>query len=84
MYDREKIGLIQIADLRKNNDYAMWLKAIEKSDAYRLPECLSFYIKHDDSVSGGNKLKLIRWHYLLFREGLGRILLSQQFLRPII
>lgn len=72
MYEREKIGLVQIADLRKNNDYAMWLQAIEKSNAYRLPECLSFYIKHDGSVSGGRKIKLIKWHYKLFREGLGK------------
>lgn len=72
MYDREKIGLIQIADLRKNNDYAMWLKIIEKSDAYRLPECLSYYIKHDGSVSSGKKLKLIKWHYKLFRVGVGK------------
>lgn len=71
MYNREKIGLIQIADLRKNNDYAMWLQAIEKSDAYRLPECLSYYIKHDGSISSGSKAKLIKWHYKLFREGLG-------------
>jgi len=71
MYDREKIGLIQISNLRKNNDYAMWLHVIEKSNAYRLPECLSFYIKHDDSISGGSKFKLIKWHYLLFRKELG-------------
>lgn len=70
MYDREKIGLVQIADLKKNNDYAMWLQVIEKADAYRLPECLSFYIKHDGSVSSGSKIKLIKWHYRLFREGL--------------
>lgn len=25
MYDREVVGLIQIEDLKKNNDYAMWL-----------------------------------------------------------
>lgn len=72
MYEREKIGLIQIADIRKNNDYAMWLLAIEKSNAYRLPECLSFYIKHDGSVSSGSKTKLIKWHYNLFRYGLGK------------
>ncbi len=72
MYDRKKIGLIQIADLRKNNDYAMWLQAIEKSNAYRLPECLSYYIKHDGSVSSGSKAKLIKWHYILFRKGLGK------------
>lgn len=71
MYDREKIGLIQIANLRKNNDYAMWLQIIKKSNAYRLPECLSYYIKHDRSVSSGSKVKLVKWHYKLFREGLG-------------
>lgn len=79
MYDREKIGLIQIADLKKNNDYAMWLQAIEKSPAYRLPECLSFYIKHENSVSSGSKLKLIKWHYFLFRKGLNKSILSAVF-----
>lgn len=72
MYDSEKIGVIQIADIRKNNDYAMWLQAIEKSNAYRLPECLSYYIKHDGSVSSGSKAKLIKWHYKLFRDSLGK------------
>lgn len=72
MYDREVIGLVQIENLRKNNDYAMWLQAIEKSNCYRLPECLSYYIKHEGSVSSGSKLKLIKWHYLLFRKGLHR------------
>lgn len=72
MYDREKIGLIQIANLRKNNDYAMWFQAIEKSNAYRLPECLSYYNKHDGSISSGRKTKLIKWHYKLFRDGLGK------------
>ena len=72
MYEREKVGLIQIADLRKNNDYAMWLQAIDKCNAYRLPECLSYYIKHEGSISSGNKTKLIKWHYKLFREGLGK------------
>lgn len=70
MYDREKIGLVQIENLRKNNDYAMWLQIIEKSNAYRLPECLSYYIKHDESISSENKLKLVKWHYRLFRIGL--------------
>lgn len=70
MYDRDVVGLIQIENLRKNNDYAMWLQAIEKSNCYRLPECLSYYIKHEGSISSGNKLKLIKWHYILFKNGL--------------
>lgn len=71
MYDRKKIGLVQIADLKKNNDYAIWLKVIEKADCHRLPECLAFYIKHGNSISSGSKIKLIHWHYVLFRQGQG-------------
>lgn len=70
MYDREFIGLIQIADLKKNNDYAMWFQAIEKSPCYRLPLCLSYYYKHDCSVSSGSKVKLIKHHYILYRKAL--------------
>lgn len=44
IYDRNVVGLIQVADLKKNNDYAMWLQAIEKTMCYRFPECLSYYI----------------------------------------
>ena len=43
MYNREKIGLLQIADIKKNNDYAMWLKVIQKADCYLLDECLAKY-----------------------------------------
>ena len=71
MYDASVVGLIQINNLRKNNDYAMWLKAVEKTNCYRYPKCMSYYIKHDGSVSSGSKAKLIKWHYLLFRVGQG-------------
>lgn len=70
MYHRETVGTVQIEDIKKNSDYAMWFQVIEKANAYRLPECLSYYIKHDDSVTGGSKLKLIKWHYRLFRNAL--------------
>ena len=70
MYDSNVIGLIQIENLKKNNDYAMWLQAVEKTKCYRLPKCLSYYIKHENSISSGSKFSLIRWHYILFRKGL--------------
>lgn len=70
MYDREYVGLVQIADLKKNNDYAMWFKIIEKTPCYRLPECLSFYYKHDNSISSGSKIKLIKYHYVMYRKAL--------------
>lgn len=67
IYDREYIGLIQIEPIRKNNDYAMWLKIIQKTNCYRFPECLSSYIKHDGSISSGSKLRLIKHHYIMWR-----------------
>lgn len=40
MYNAEKIGLIQIEDIKKNNDYAIWLKVCKKVDCYLLDERL--------------------------------------------
>ena len=69
IYNQKKVGLVQVPDLRKNNDYALWLKIIPRCGiAYRLPECLSYYIKHENSISSGKKWKLIKWHYVLFRK----------------
>lgn len=66
MYDREKIGLIQIPDIRKNNDYAMWVHVIQKSDCWLLGECLARYRKRSGSISNHSYLKLIQWHYKLW------------------
>ena len=68
MYDREKVGLIQIPNIKKNNDYAMWLKAIKKADCHLLKENLARYRKRRGSISSGSYASLIKWHYRLFRE----------------
>lgn len=68
MYDAEAVGLIQIADIKKNNDYAMWLKVCHKADCYLLDETLARYRKRSGSISNHSYRKLIQWHYRLFRE----------------
>ena len=68
MYDRDKVGLIQIEDIKKNNDYAMWLKVIKKTDCYLLNETLAKYRKRSGSISNHSYMKLIKWHYKLFKE----------------
>lgn len=68
MYNREKVGLIQINDIKKNNDYAMWLKIVQKADCYLLDEVLASYRKRTGSISNHSYRKLIQWHYKLFRE----------------
>ena len=68
MYDVETVGLIQIEDIKKNNDYAMWLKACEKVNCYLLDENLARYRKRSGSISNHGYMKLIKWHYKLYRE----------------
>lgn len=76
IYDRRKIGLIQIQNLKRRNDYAMWFHVVDKFLCYRMPECLSFYIKHEGSVSSVSKWELTKWYYKMYRLELkkGRVL----------
>ena len=85
MYDREVVGDIQIAEIQKNNDYAMWLKIVRKADCYLLAENLASYRKRTGSITHAchperseakskdlsRHLSLIKWHYKLYREAEG-------------
>ena len=71
VYDAKTIGLIQIPDIRKNNDSAMWLQAIRKADCYLLPENLVQYRRRTGSITPTSVWKKIGWHYILFRQGVG-------------
>lgn len=69
MYDAQKVGLVQIADIKKNNDYAMWLKVCRKADCHLLPQTLARYRRgRVGSVSTHGVSTMIKWHYRLFRE----------------
>jgi len=73
MYDVTKIGLIQIEDIKKNNDYAMWLKVCKKADCYLLPEVLAKYRRgRAGSVSTHGITTMIGWHYKLWHEAEGK------------
>ena len=73
MYDREHVGNVQIADIKKNNDYAMWLKVCRKASCYLLPEELALYRRgRVGSISSHGIKKLIGWHYKLHREAEGQ------------
>lgn len=67
MYDREKIGLIQIKDIRKNNDTALWLKIIKKTDCYLLKENLARYRRRANSITPKPLWQRVWAHYPLFR-----------------
>ncbi len=68
MYDREAIGLIQIENIPKNNDYAMWLQICHRADCYLLPELLARYRRgRKGSISTQGYGTMILWHYRMFR-----------------
>lgn len=68
MYDAEVVGLIQIVDVRKNNDTAMWLKVVEKAKCHLLKENLGFYRRRKGSITPPSIKDRIKWHYILFRS----------------
>ena len=67
MYDASKVGLIQINDIKKNNDTAMWLKVIRKADCHLLKECLGKYRRRANSITPKPIWQRIWAHYPLFR-----------------
>lgn len=71
MYDAYVVGLIQITNIKKNNDYAMWLKVVEKADCYLLKRNLAFYRVRKGSISHDKFFTLIKSHYILFRKSQG-------------
>lgn len=69
IYHVPTIGLIQIADLKKRNDYAIWQKVLKKTDCYCLPEPLAKYRVREKSISHDGFFKLVKSHYMLFNVG---------------
>ena len=68
MYSAKHFGLIQIKDIKKNNDYAIRLQLYKKSGtkAYLLTENLAKYRVRKKSISHDKLSKKLRSHYDLF------------------
>lgn len=68
MYSAEKFGLIQIKDIKKNNDYAIRLQLYKKPDtcAYLLKENLAQYRVRKVSISHDKFRRKFKSHYDLF------------------
>ncbi|MBO4690503.1 MAG: glycosyltransferase family 2 protein [Paludibacteraceae bacterium] len=79
MYDANVIGQIQIPDIKKNNDSAMWLQIVQKADCYLLPESLAKYRRRKDSITPTSIWEKIGWHYILFNQGAHKSPLASTF-----
>tara|TARA_R110000751_G_scaffold85000_2_gene169789 strand:+ start:6020 stop:6778 length:759 start_codon:yes stop_codon:yes gene_type:complete len=71
IYNAEKLGKIYMANIRKRQDWSLFINIIEKSEfAYNLPLALSFYRKHEDSISS-NKIDLLKYNFNFYNKVLG-------------
>lgn len=84
MYDAHAIGVIQVIDIRKNNDYALWLKVCKKADCYLLSEYLARYRRgRNGSISTQKYSTLIKWHFKLWHEAENRNVVFSVFFTAI-
>lgn len=68
VYDVEKMGKFEVPDIRKRNDYALWLQMLKKEKyIWGMPEVLAKYRIRKNSISS-NKFKLIKYHWILYRD----------------
>ena len=66
MYSAIHFGLIQIEDIKKNNDYAILLKLCKTDSCYLLDDNLAKYRIRRTSISHDKMRKKIKSHYTLF------------------
>lgn len=68
MYDVTKMGKFEVPNIRKRNDDALWLQMLKKEKyIYGFNSVLMKYRIRKNSISS-NKLKVIKYHWILYRE----------------
>ncbi|MGS2738798.1 glycosyltransferase family 2 protein [Sinomicrobium sp. M5D2P17] len=67
IYDTAFYGKRYMPDIRKRQDYALWLSLLKESNGIGLQESLAFYRVRLNSISS-NKLNLIKYQWDLYRN----------------
>lgn len=68
VYNVAKLGKTYIPNIKKRNDYLMWLKVIKKAELiYTLPDVLAYHRVRSGSISR-NKLSLIKYHWYIYTK----------------
>ncbi|MFC9734850.1 glycosyltransferase family 2 protein [Streptomyces roseolus] len=69
MYDRRVLGTRLMPEMRKRQDYALWLSIMrDGADARGLAEPLAVYRAHQANSLSSNKASLIKYNWELYRE----------------
>ena len=68
VYNSEEIGKVKIPNIRKRNDYVMWLSVIKKAGKlYGMEEPLASHRVREGSLSK-KKANLVGYHWKVYRE----------------
>ncbi|MFI7316759.1 glycosyltransferase family 2 protein [Streptomyces venezuelae] len=69
MYDRNVLGTRLMPEMRKRQDYALWLSIMrDGADARGLTEPLAVYRAHQAESLSSNKLSLVPYNWDLYRQ----------------
>lgn len=80
IYNVEKLGKFKIPDIKKRNDYVLWLQVIKKEKyLYGIEEELGSHRIRTGGISS-NKQSLIRYHWKVYREIENLSLLKSSYL----
>lgn len=68
IYDVRHFGKIGISDIRKRQDWILWLKVVKQIGKVQpVPESLAVYRVRKDSISA-SKIKLLKYNYAVYRD----------------
>ncbi|WP_296382460.1 glycosyltransferase family 2 protein [Winogradskyella sp.] len=72
IYNCEKLGKIFTKDLKKRQDWLLWIEALKRSKkpAIGISETIAYYRNSEGSLSS-NKSNLIKHNFNVYRKGLG-------------
>jgi hypothetical protein len=71
IYNAKKLGKIYSPEIRKRQDWALWLEAVKKGGpAIGIQRCLAKYRVRKGSISG-NKLEMLKYNFNIYRKVLG-------------
>ena len=69
VYDATKLGKFYVPDIKKRNDFALWLKIMHACDrAYGLNEVLASYRVRSGSISSTRKSELLKYYWKLYHD----------------
>ena len=69
VYDATKLGKFYVPDIKKRNDFALWLKIMHACErAYGLNEVLASYRVRSGSISSTRKSELLKYYWKLYHD----------------